>query len=438
MEAFDERLFEYARKYPAEFRQHMAEYFRQLEEQGVTEYGHVVPSYFHPYVISQRQFREIATHTETMAEILFKVCELFMVKEDIRQLFSFDPELLEWMQTPPGYEMPIPVSRYDGYYDPRNNTLMFNEFNADGTSGMNQTNTVEEIFLDNPLGESLGNEFSLYRCDLRQGVLETLLSNYRKAGGNKETPNIAIVDWQECASMEEFEALKTAFVSKGFPTVITDPKELSYREGTLWVGDFSIDILYRRLVTVDLLERREEAREFLRAYTDRKVCTIGSMRTEVAHSKIIFCLLSDPVYSKYFSPAERSFLAEHIPWTRKLSSGDPELLRTVLKEQNSLLLKPHNAYASKGHIVGQDSTREEWEDHVRRLADTNYLVQEKIPAPEKELITTDRLEGETRKVNLGTYVFNGKLSGFYTRVSPRVIITTLNSGALIPTLISRR
>jgi hypothetical protein len=42
------------------------------------------------------------------------------------------------------------------------------------------------------------------------------------------------------------------------------------------------------------------------------------------------------------------------------------------------------------------------------------------------------------KVNLACYVFNGNLAGFYTRVSPKVVISTLWGGAEVPTLVSRR
>jgi len=436
VEDFDTGYFEYAEKHPGEFSPAMEDYFDQIEIRGVTEYGHPVPSCFHPYVLSEKQFREIAVHTETMAEILFKVCHLFMVHQEIRDLFEFDPDLLEWMEVKPGYDMPVPVSRYDGYYDPAKNSLVFNEFNADGTSGMNQTNTLEEIFLDNPLGKKMAERFGLGFRDLRDQVLEVLLRNYRKAGGAKTRPNIAIMDFRETASPEEFEGLKKAFSAQGYGTAIVDPRDLTYEKGVLAAGGLPIDILYRRLVTVDLLERREEAGPFIKAYKEGNVCTIGSLRTEVVHSKIIFCLLTDPAYKRFFTPAERNFLADHIPWTRKLTLSDPELLRAVLDEKDSLMLKPHNAYASKGHIVGQDCSQEEWEESVRRLADTCYLVQEKIPAPGKEFITPQGSR-EFLKINLGTYVFDGKLSGFYTRISKEVVISTLRKGYVVPTLISR-
>lgn len=437
MEDFDGRFYEYIRNEPALYRASREEYFNELDKRGFKHHGENIRSFFHPYVLDQKQLRNVSKHAETMAELLFKVYDLFFIKEEVRQLFSFDPALLEWMETNPKYDTPVPISRYDAYYDPVKDTMVFNEFNADGTSGMNEANTMEETFLATPLGNKLRREFDLYNLELRKNVLNVLLINYRKAGGTKYAPNIAIVDWKESASPEEFAALKKTFTAEGYPTVVADPRELAYQDGVLRYEDFVIDLVYRRLVTVELVERKDEAENFLRAYMDGSVITVGSVRTEIIHSKIVFCLLSDPAFSRFFTTAERDFLAQHIPWTRKLSLQDSELIRTVVAHKDSLMLKPHDGYASRGHIVGEDCSQEEWEENVRRLADTNYLVQEKIPAPEKVLMTGENLPGEMLKVNLACYVFNGKLAGFYTRVSPKVVITTLSGGALVPTLVSR-
>ncbi|MGI6553986.1 MAG: hypothetical protein ACOX2P_00940 [Bacillota bacterium] len=438
MEPFDKFFLEYISRHPEEYAASMKQYFAELEKRGFKYHGEYIPTYFHPYVMDEKQYQDVARHTEIMAELLFKVHDLFLTREEVRRVFDFHPALLEWMEAKPGYSVPVPISRYDAYYDPQKKTMVFNEFNADGTSGMNEANTMEEAFLSTPLGDRLHREFGLVNCELRKSILKVLLDNYRNAGGSKPVPNIAIVDWKESASPEEFAALFKTFTGEGYPTVIADPRDLTYREGVLYCEDFPIDLVYRRIVTVELVDRRDEAKDFLRAYMDGSVVTVGSMRTEVIHSKIIFCLLSDPAYSRFFTSAERKFLAEHIPWTRKLTKKDPDLLRRVLNNKDSLMLKPHNSYASRGHIVGEECTQAEWEEKVNTLSDTNYLVQEKITAPERLFVTDGTLPGEMLKVNLACYVFNGKLAGFYTRVSPKIVITTLSSGALIPTLVSRR
>jgi glutathionylspermidine synthase len=439
LEKFDARLLEYIMKQPQEYRESRRQYHEELENRGFTYHGESIPSFFHPYVLDQKRFQAVKKHAEIMAEILFKVYELFFAREEIRNILDFPPALLEWMQVQPKYDTPVPISRYDAYYDPVKDTMMFNEFNADGTGGMNEANTMEEAFLATPLGDKLAKEFDLYNCELRKTVLQVLLENYRKAGGTKTHPNIAIVDWKESATPEEFAALYETFTREGYPVVIADPRDLTYEpeEDVLRCGDFVIDLVYRRIVTVELVQRRDEAEAFLQAYMNNSVVTVGSVRTEIIHSKKVFCLLSDPAYAHYFSPGERKFLEEHIPWTRKLTSQDSSLLHKVLDNKDALMLKPHDGYASRGHIVGQDCTPEDWEGHIKRLVDTNYLVQEKIAGPEKVFYTDGTLPGKLLKVNLACYVFNGKLSGFYTRVSPHVVISTLWGGAEVPTIISK-
>lgn len=437
MEKFDARLLEYIKNQPGEYADSRQQYYDALEKRNFKYHGEMIPTLFHPYVLDQKHFQAVKKHSEIMAELLFKVYDLFFVHEEIRNLLDFHPGLLEWMETKPGYDTPVPISRYDAYYDPAKNTMMFNEFNADGTSGMNEANNMEEAFLDTPLGDKLAQEFQLYNCELRKTVLQVLIENYRQTGGTKPHPQIAIVDWKESASPEEFSALYKTFTDEGYPVVIADPRDLTYQDGVLSCGDFAIDLVYRRIVTVELVQRRDEAQALLQAYKNNSVVTIGSVRTEIIHNKKIFCLLSDPTYAHYFSPGEQKFLEEHIPWTRKLNSGDSSLLRQILSNKDSLMLKPHDGYASRGHIVGQDCTPAEWEEHISRLLDTNYLVQEKIPGPEKIFYTDAGLPGELLMVNLAGYVFNGRLSGFYTRVSPNVVISTLLGGFEIPTLVSR-
>ncbi len=437
LERFDAKLLEYIMEEPEEYANSRRQYFDRLAQKGFTYHGEKIPTIFHPYVLDQKNYQAVKRHSEIMAELLFKVHELFFAHEEIRNVFDFHPALLEWMEVKPGYDAPVPISRYDAYYDPAKNTMIFNEFNADGTSGMNEANTMEEEFLATPLGEALAQEFQLYNCELRKTVLEVLLKNYHQAGGTKTFPNIAIVDWRESSSPEEFAALYQSFTEKGFPVVIADPRDLTYEDGVLRCGDFSIDLVYRRIVTVELVKRRDEAQALLQAYKDNSVVTVGSVQTEIIHNKKIFCLLSDPAYAHYFYPGERKFLEEHIPWTRELTSKDSSFIGRMLKYKDSLMLKPHDGYASRGHIVGQDCTQSEWEENIKRLVDTNYLVQEIIPAPEKTFYTDTGSPGKPLKVNLATYVFNGCLAGFYTRVSPNVVISTLWGGAEVPTLVSR-
>ena len=60
------------------------------------------------------------------------------------------------------------------------------------------------------------------RCSTRS------LASYREWGGTAAPPTIAIVDWRNVPTWTEFEILRDAFVELGVPTVVCDPRDLSF------------------------------------------------------------------------------------------------------------------------------------------------------------------------------------------------------------------
>ena len=412
------------------------EYFSTLETSSAKIQGETIKSYFHPYILSGDEYGAIERTTNIMAEIIAKVGDLFFRKEEIREAFGFSEELLDLMHVDPGYDMFLPIGRFDGYFIPEKRLLRFCEFNADGTSGMNETNTMDEAFLATSLGAGFSQLFSLSNCELRTTLLDVLLTCCRKFYGNTEKiPQTAIIDFTDKATTAEFAALKAVFTTAGVPAEICDIRDLHFKDGRLYFREFQLDLAYRRVVTGDLLERSDTVVDFLRAYKRKSVCTVGSFRTEVAHSKLIFCILTNNRYGKFFSPAERKFIATHLPWTRKLTSSDPDLEKVVLHNRHSLVLKPYNSYGSRGIVVGSICEQKEWEANLSKVMDSNYLVQEKLAIPKKEFITGPNGETEELKINTSSFMYGGKLAGFYTRVSPHDVITTSLDGAVLPTLV---
>ena len=64
----------------------------------------------------------------------------------------------------------------------------------------------------------------------------------------------------------------------------------------------------------------------VQAYRDRAVCVVNSFRSELAHKKAMFGLLTDETLTAKFPAAERKAIREHVPWTR-LVAGDKDHLR---------------------------------------------------------------------------------------------------------------
>ncbi len=351
----------------------------------------------------------------------------------VAEFFDFPKELLELLSINPGYDVNIPITRFDAFYNAKG-SIYFCEFNTDGTSGMNETNTMEETFLGTDVGKQLQETHSLEPFELRKSLLNTLVESYRSFNDTKK-PNIAIVDILDNATIAVFEALRDVFIGEGYNTIIADPRDLTYHDHGLWMDDFRIDLVYRRAVTTELLERFDAVQAFIEAYRNSAFCMVGSFRSEAAHSKLVFTFLTSPTAEEYFSQEEITFIRNHLPFTIRLTSNNMLLLDRLLAEKDNYIIKPHNSYGSQGLYMGKDCSMREWQELINDNMDKNYIAQELIAIPTEDFHTSPG-KVESLKVNLSPFLYDGKLKGFYTRISNIEVITTARGGALIPTFLT--
>src|SRR5699024_6492193 len=112
--------------------------------QGSTAIVHhqVVASTFVPRLFD-RETREAMKRTaETAHRILVKVIERYLADPAYRRVFDFDPRLEELILLPRGYDSVLPFARVDTFFDEDDLRVRFCEFNADGSSGMNENREI--------------------------------------------------------------------------------------------------------------------------------------------------------------------------------------------------------------------------------------------------------------------------------------------------------
>ena len=126
-------------------------------------------------------------------------------------------------------------------------------------------------------------------------LLGALLDSYREWGGRAQPPTVAIVDWREVPTWTEFEILRDAFIAAGVPTIISDPRDLVFDGTTLSAHGHRIDLVYRRVLINDILERPDDCAALVRAYESRAVCVANTFRCKLPHKKAFFAVLTDSV-----------------------------------------------------------------------------------------------------------------------------------------------
>ncbi|HBM15070.1 MAG TPA: hypothetical protein DD381_01770 [Lentisphaeria bacterium] len=420
-------------------------YFELLEKSN-KRYGYLISSLYHPYIIPEDEFKELKSQAEKLALLLSRVAEIYIKEAAVAAFYKFSDELNEWISIDPGYSMSVPISRYDGFWDGR--TYRFCEFNTDGTSGLNDIRILDDSFLSTPMGKEFSEKYNLMRFDLPKSILEVLIATYREFGG-KGIPNIAITDYKEKSTSDEFLYLRDYFISQGYPTEICDIRNFTLQSDGLWHNNFKVDLIYRRAVTDDIISYAADSKVFLEAYRKRAVCVVGPLRSHVIHNKQTFPFLNSTIAEKYFSSEDLSFIRERIPWTRRLSdsqSSDRQVsdssinLKEIIENKNDYFLKPHDSYAANGVVCGSDVTAEEWERSINSILQSDdakrYLVQKKIEIPTRFFAVDNIPSFRKFNVKLDPYLFGTKFCGFYTRISTKNIIALNLQGMLLPCFVS--
>src|SRR5262245_53735734 len=255
------------------------------------------------------------------------------------------PAERELVAIDPGYKRSSPTSRLDSFVTP--GAYQFVELNAESPAGIAYAEVLMDIFLELPVVQRFQEKWTLKRFEARERMLQTLLECYREGGGREEHPVIAIVDYEDVPTRTEHHMFRDFFEERGYPALVCDPRDLTYEGGALRSQGRPIDIVYKRLLVNEFLERIDQLQPFLEAARDRRVTIVNPFRCKPIHKKAIFAVLTDDSLQDRFDEAERAAIAAHVPWTRRLVEGRTtkkgetiDLVPFARANRDRLVLKP--------------------------------------------------------------------------------------------------
>ncbi|MGM0501869.1 MAG: circularly permuted type 2 ATP-grasp protein, partial [Bacillota bacterium] len=395
----------------------------------------VIPFLYQPFFFSSQELDSFSAITKKLSSILDRIIQEYVDNPKFRSYFDFSPQLEELILVDPGYEDDFPMARFDIFYYGIDN-IKFCEFNADGSSGMVKTNILEEHFLNAEAVEKIKEKYQVDYCDVVNTWIETMLDCYNQFSDTEETPNIAIMDFDNYGMIGEFKHFKDLLIEQGYNVKIVDPRELEYRNNKLYSADFKVDLIYRRAVTTDLMDYYQELEDLWEAYQEQDVCLVGPIRSQIIHNKIIFAILHNSNQLPFLTKEEREFIADYIPGTELITLESEKKQQAIIAEQNRLVLKPLDDYGSNGVTIGADVSTEEWEREVKRIAanDDYYLVQEFCSLPERELAELEgtELSFNAYKFIVGLFAYQQQFKGVYTRAGQQNVIASSTGCVTLP------
>jgi hypothetical protein len=402
--------------------------------------------FLRPFFLTSAEEARIRVAAETIAALGERVVEAAFESDDIYPQLGVTEAEDALVDIDPGYKTASTTSRLDAFLLP--DALHFAEYNAESPAGIGYTQRLCELFDATAVMGRFKSARQVRFHKVIDKLLNALMTSYAEWGGTAKPPTMAIVDFRDVPTWTEFEILREAFIAAGVPTIVCDPRELVYANGTLSAQGTRIDLVYRRVLVNDILAKPAECAALVAACTDGAVCMANSFRCKLAHKKAYFAVLTDPVNESMFSPAEREVIHAHVPWTRVMDDvetrkGDwhGELVELVRAWREHLVLKPNDEYGGTGVNLGWEMTPAQWDSAIESALHDPYgtwVVQERIPVRREvfpQFDGTGRISMNEMLVDLAPYLFRGSMGGYLTRLSASGLANVTSGGGQVPAFI---
>lgn len=415
--------------------------FHERLQKTCFRYGRfTIPAFYKVHFLSPKQEHLLKRVATTLTQVINTAARLYFEESHLSYVFHIPPDAAELIKIDPGYSQTVIFSRFDSVLE--GEALKIMEFNSDAPAGTGYTDQLEEILLSEPLLQDFYREHQLKSISRVQTILDTLLQTYEEFGGF-ETPQIAIVDWRHVRMQPEYEYLKNFFESKGYKTTIADPRELKYKGGKLYHKNFRVNIIYRRAIFDELIERLDEVGDMIKAYRERAVCMVNPLRARLAGTKALLSILTNPEYDHFFTETENRVKREYLPWTRRLMDAEDfygrkkiYLIDFLKDEKETLVLKPSTGTGGKDIYIGRETPDDVWNSAIDKALKEDWIVQEyvNIPILTVPRIINQKLDFDYKKYNFNALVFGGKYAGGFLRLSGESVINVAKGGGLMPSL----
>jgi len=391
----------------------------RMESGRLSSGGRLICPFLRPNLISRRQYDSLVKTGESLISAIDRMERMVLASPALLARLELLPAEKMLAAIDPGYQALEVAARLDSHVS--NGHLHFVQYNADSPTGAGYADALSELFWDAPPVKELRKKYSLSKIGSRKHLLSALLKSYKQFGGARK-PNIAIVEFKHAysSSASEYELFRDFFRDEGYLVEIVSPEQLEYRNGVLRKGNFEINLVYRRLGVQEFLIRFDLTHPLVLAYRDRAVCVVNSFRSELAHKKAMFGLLTDEAMTAKFPAVERKALRDHVPWTRLVSAAKTtyqdktvDLPDFIVQNREKLALKPNDDYGDQHTYFGWEMDTSGWERALKQAMRAPYVVQERVQ-PVKSVfpvLTYGQLEFREMQVDVHPHAYLGKVQG---------------------------
>jgi hypothetical protein len=418
----------------------------QLRRRGLVFGDRPLATVLRPRFMTLTNYRLLQRRVRLLMRAFAKVYQRALADQAFRAQFRLSDWEERLIRHDPGFRQPSPTSRVDAFVMDQPGTMALTEYNAETPAGAGYNDALVASFADLPIMRAFGRRYETMPLLARHGVLHVLLSAYEEWTGRRDIPRVAIVDWPEVPTRSEFVLFQEYLRAVGVEAVIADPRAMTLRNGRLHTEDGPVDLVYKRVLLAELVERCGADTPLLQAVASRAVCMVNPPRCKILHKKASLAVLSDERNQSLFSAEERESVDAHIPWTRVMEERrtqhggkEVDLVPFVLGLRHRLVLKPNDDYGGAGIVLGWDTDDAGWQRAVAQALASPYIVQERVGIPSEPYpsLVDGRVVFADRMMDTAPFVCHGDyVEGCLTRLSTAALLNvTAGGGSTIPTFV---
>lgn len=393
----------------------------------------------HALLVDPARAKVLARQVEGLGRVLERAARKLIEAGKVGELLGksdLHTQLIE--ASLPRTGLIAPIMRIDGMVG-RGTRFRVIEVNTDGSTGLHDAPSLAAAALATAPLSSLGKTWALEGRDLYDGLAEAMRGAHQARGG-EGAPRVAVCDWAEVKTGHEQEAVARALSARGVPACRVDPRQLKRVRGTLRGPEGRVDLVYKRVLTAELLARRDEVRDYLEAALADQVGQVDPFAADVPYDKGLLALLREGSLDHLLTKAQRDLARAVIPEASLYRGGARQRARAVARRER-LVLKPRTEYGGRGVVLGPFTGARAWARALDRAAEEGgHMLQAFCPPPVRNLWVPTEAGGERQALFTitGVWVMHGKMRGLYERAGPSPVINVSGGAFGIPVLWARR
>ena len=402
-----------------------------------------------PRFFTPRQYRFLRNRVRKILKVFDKIYRASIADPSFLAQFKLNDWEVELIQHDPGFRSPTPVSRLDAFFITNRDELRFTEYNAEVPAAGAYSDVFADIFFGLPIMREFMHRYEVRSLSTRHHVMHALLDAYQQWLGRRELPQLIILDWREVPTYSEFQLFLDYFRSQGLKCIIADPREVEYRNGNLYAGEFKVDLIYKRVLITELVEHGGLDHPVIQAVRDNAVCMVNPFRCKILYKKTSLAVLSDERNRAIFNTSELQAIDDHIPWTRTVEERKTthrerpvDLIPYILQYKDQFALKPSDEYGGKGIVLGWLTEQSDWEVAVAAALESVFVVQERVDIPWElyPSLVNERVHLGNRMLDTAPFAYYGEyMDGCLTRLGTDPLLNvTSGGGSTVPSFIVQK